>query len=57
MMKSYENFKEEDIFLIDFGFSARYKTNPNFQMDEKIGTLLFMAPEQISLSKYGRVMF
>ncbi len=31
--------------IIDFGLSAQFKYNPSFEIDDKIGTLLMMAPE------------
>lgn len=40
--------------LVDFGLSAKFKSNPSFHMEDKIGTLLFMAPEQITRSHYGK---
>lgn len=35
----------ESIKLADFGLSATFKVNPNFLMNEKMGTLSYMAPE------------
>lgn len=34
-----------DIKLVDFGLSAKFKANQHCQIDDRIGTLLFMAPE------------
>lgn len=40
---------EEDnlasIKLADFGLSASFRINTNYSLNEKMGTLLFMAPE------------
>ena len=45
----------ETIKLADFGLSATFKLNPHFQLNEKMGTLLFMAPEQTNHTAYGKV--
>lgn len=43
------NLDQSELKIVDFGFSARYKVNPSEHITtEKIGTILFMAPEQIS---------
>lgn len=50
------NLDQSQLKIVDFGFSARYKLNPLAHiLNEKIGTILFMAPEQISKQSYGRV--
>jgi len=42
--------------IVDFGFSARYKLRPlELALRENIGTVLFMAPEQLAQKSYGRV--
>lgn len=46
---SRDNISSSKVQLVDFGLSARFSTDPKFEIDDKIGTLLFMAPEQISL--------
>lgn len=40
--------------IVDFGFSARFRPSKYDQMNQNIGTTLYMAPEQISGSAYGR---
>jgi len=47
--------KNEGIVIVDFGLSAKFKAAEKFSIDDKIGTLLFMAPEQISNQSYGKV--
>lgn len=39
---------------MDFGFSARFRPSKYEQIGGNIGTTLYMAPEQISKSAYGR---
>jgi serine/threonine protein kinase len=34
-----------DVKIVDFGLSATYKVFNNEKIDEKIGTLMYMAPE------------
>ena len=47
--KEQVNLDQSQLKIVDFGFSARYKVNPSEHIrTEKIGTILFMAPEQIS---------
>lgn len=41
--------------LADFGLSAAYRLNAVYSLDERMGTLLFMAPEQTRNYKYGKV--
>jgi hypothetical protein len=33
------------VVIVDFGLSAKFKASEKFSLDEKIGTILFMAPE------------
>jgi hypothetical protein len=40
-----EELNQECIVIVDFGLSAKFKAAEKFSIDEKIGTLLFMAPE------------
>jgi len=40
-----EVLHQECIVIVDFGLSAKFKAAEKFSIDEKIGTLLFMAPE------------
>eukprot|EP00347_Sterkiella_histriomuscorum_P023943 403332847 len=54
MLEKIENQTSIDIKIVDFGLSAKYKGNQKQQIDDKIGTLLFMAPEQISMQNYGK---
>ena len=35
----------DTIKLADFGLSATFRVNPNYILNEKMGTLIFMAPE------------
>jgi serine/threonine protein kinase len=35
----------ESVVIVDFGLSAKFKAAEKFALDEKIGTILFMAPE------------
>lgn len=48
MLSRSDKLDSDSIKLVDFGLSAKFKANPNSAMDDKIGTVLFMAPEQIS---------
>ncbi len=43
-----EEINSEAIVIVDFGLSAKFKASEKFSLDEKIGTILFMAPEQIA---------
>jgi serine/threonine protein kinase len=43
-----EEMSAEAVVIVDFGLSAKFKAAEKFSIDDKIGTLLFMAPEQIS---------
>ena len=43
------------IKLADFGLSASFRLNTNYSLNEKMGTLLFMAPEQTKNHSYGKV--
>jgi len=43
-----EGIASESIVIVDFGLSAKFKATEKFSLDDKIGTILFMAPEQIS---------
>ena len=45
---------EEHLKIIDFGFSAKQRTGVKNTHEEKVGTALYMAPEQISSKKYGK---
>lgn len=40
-----EELKSDSIVIVDFGLSAKFKAAEKFSIDDKIGTLLFMAPE------------
>jgi calcium/calmodulin-dependent protein kinase I/MAP/microtubule affinity-regulating kinase len=44
-----QEFNSENVRIVDFGFSAFSHNNPSKQLNDKIGTLLFMAPELINL--------
>jgi calcium-dependent protein kinase len=51
-----DNFRDlTSIKIIDFGLSALFKNNPESAIDDKIGTLIYMAPEQLSNHAYGKV--
>jgi len=52
-----EGIASESIVIVDFGLSAKFKATEKFSLDDKIGTILFMAPEQISNQSYGKVTF
>ena len=43
--------------LADFGLSASHRINYAYALNEKMGTLLFMAPEQTMNHSYGKVYF
>ena len=45
----------DSIKIADFGLSAAFRVNPNYALNEKMGTLLFMAPEQTNYTAYGKV--
>eukprot|EP00347_Sterkiella_histriomuscorum_P018930 403343621 len=47
--------KSLDIKIVDFGLSAMHKVLNFEQIDEKIGTLVYMAPEQASYQSYAKV--
>lgn len=40
--------KGYDVKIVDFGLSASHKVFNTERLDEKIGTLIYMAPEQAS---------
>lgn len=42
--------------LADFGLSASFRLNTAYSLNEKMGTLLFMAPEQTKNYSYGKVI-
>jgi serine/threonine protein kinase len=44
-----------DIKIVDFGLSAIHKVMNFEQHDEKMGTLIYMAPEQASYNSYAKV--
>lgn len=41
--------------LADFGLSASFRISQAHSLDERMGTLLFMAPEQTKNQNYGKV--
>lgn len=45
IMLRNEELKNECIVIVDFGLSAKFKAAEKFSLDDKIGTLMFMAPE------------
>jgi serine/threonine protein kinase len=40
-----KELKYDCIVIVDFGLSAKFRAAEKFSIDDKIGTLLFMAPE------------
>lgn len=50
-----EEISPESVVIVDFGLSAKFKATEKYALDDKIGTILFMAPEQISNQSYGKV--
>lgn len=52
-----EELSSESVVIVDFGLSARFKATDKFALDDKIGTIMFMAPEQISNQNYGKVKY
>ena len=50
-----EELTSDSVVIVDFGLSAKFKATEKFALDDKIGTILFMAPEQISNQSYGKV--
>jgi serine/threonine protein kinase len=52
-----EKLSSDSVVIVDFGLSAKFKASEKFSLDEKIGTILFMAPEQIANQSYGKVKF
>lgn len=47
-----------DVKIVDFGLSVKHKGGPislNNQLDDKVGTLIYMAPEQASYKSYSKV--
>ena len=49
-----DQISSEAIVIVDFGLSAKFKASENSSLDEKIGTILYMAPEQIANQSYGK---
>lgn len=45
---------DDDVKIIDFGLSAKQKYGVKDNHEEKIGTVLYMAPEQISSKSYSK---
>jgi serine/threonine protein kinase len=43
-----------ELKIIDFGLSAKQRLGLKLAHEEKIGTVLFMAPEQISSNSYSK---
>ena len=46
--------KNERIKIVDFGLSTVFKTSLIHSVADKVGTLLYMAPEQSSYQNYGK---
>lgn len=40
--------------IVDFGLTEVFKTSNHQYVKDKIGTLIFMAPEQINYTGYGK---
>lgn len=47
----------ESIKIIDFGLSAFFKREMYHTLDERCGTLIYMAPEQAMNKRYGKVVY
>ena len=45
---------DDEVKIIDFGLSAKQKFGVKDNHEEKIGTVLYMAPEQISSKSYSK---
>jgi calcium-dependent protein kinase len=45
------------IKLADFGLSASFRINIVYSLNERMGTLIYMAPEQTKNHSYGKVIF
>lgn len=45
---------DKEIKIIDFGLSAKQRLGLKLTHEQKIGTVLFMAPEQISSHSYSK---
>jgi serine/threonine protein kinase len=48
-----------DLKIVDFGLSVQHKCGPislQEQIDDKVGTLVYMAPEQASYQTYSKVL-
>lgn len=46
--------QDSHLKIIDFGFSAKQRVGVKLTHEEKIGTVLYMAPEQISSQSYSK---
>ena len=46
---------KRSIKLADFGLSASFRISMAHSLDEKMGTLIYMAPEQTKNQAYGKV--
>lgn len=57
LLSSINSLKDEDFKLkiVDFGLSVQYKALNFEDIDEKAGTLIYMAPEQALSKTYGKV--
>lgn len=45
---------DRELKIIDFGFAAKQRVGVGRAHEEKIGTVLYMAPEQISSQSYSK---
>lgn len=45
MVRNEQSLSSESVVIVDFGLSAKFKAAEKYSIDDKIGTLLFMAPE------------
>lgn len=53
-----DNFNDlSTIKVADFGLSASFRLNTAYSLNERMGTLLYMAPEQTNNHTYGKVIF
>lgn len=52
MLKSRSDFGS--VKIVDFGLTEVYEADIHCRVKDKIGTLIFMAPEQVTYTGYGK---